>query len=188
MGKKVPKNVKETVTSTSRARGKNGIAGPSRVNLRSNRDRMQKNTRADEPLVKEEGEMSDHEEVYEQFKEVKWMEWCQDVMADEVKTLDRLHRLQTTSANLPKDKVHLFSCSFIVDKAPVSGPHAFFPSFIAIVQVLARIRKYLQLIGRRIDRIVFEHEEEPHKQDSMFFVSPLCIHLQPMLPRSIMEF
>lgn len=60
-----------------------------------------------EPLVKEEGEMSDTEEVYEQFKEVKWMEWCEDVMADETKTLTRLQRLQTTSAELPKEKVHL---------------------------------------------------------------------------------
>ena len=33
-----------------------------------------------EALVKEEGEISDTEEVYEQFKEVKWMEWCSDVL------------------------------------------------------------------------------------------------------------
>ena len=52
--------------------------------------------------------MSDNEEVYEHFKEVKWMEWCEDVMADEIKTLERLHRLQTTSAKLPKEKVLLF--------------------------------------------------------------------------------
>ena len=58
-----------------------------------------------EPLVKEEGEMSDDEEVYEQFKEVKWMEWCEDVMMDEERTLKRLQKLQTTSANLPKEKV-----------------------------------------------------------------------------------
>lgn len=90
-----------------------------------------------EPLVKEEGEMSDNEEVYEQFKEVKWMEWCEDVMMDEERTLKHLQRLQTTSANLPKDKV------------------------------LSKIRKYLQLLGRRIDQIVLEHEQEPHKQDRM---------------------
>ncbi|XP_031401570.1 protein CHROMATIN REMODELING 5 isoform X2 [Punica granatum] len=137
VGKKVPKNLKETAASATGARVKNGIAGPSRVNLRSNKDRLQKLPKAAEPLVKEEGEMSDHEEVYEQFKETKWMEWCQDVMADELKTLDRLHRLQTTSANLPKEKV------------------------------LARIRNYLQLIGRRIDSIVLEHEEDPFKQDRM---------------------
>lgn len=60
-----------------------------------------------EPLVKEEGEMSDNEEVYEQFKEVKWMEWCEDVMVDEMRTLKRLQKLQTTSADLPKEKVNL---------------------------------------------------------------------------------
>ena len=68
-----------------------------------------------EPLVKEEGEMSDNEEVYEQFKEVKWMEWCEDVMVDEIKTLKRLQRLQTTSADLPKEKVHIsFNFSFFI--------------------------------------------------------------------------
>lgn len=55
--------------------------------------------------MKEEGEMSDDEEVYEQFKEQKWMEWCEDVLADEIKTLGRLQKLQTTSADLPKEKV-----------------------------------------------------------------------------------
>ncbi|XVF04811.1 hypothetical protein REPUB_Repub05bG0117700 [Reevesia pubescens] len=90
-----------------------------------------------EPLVKEEGEMSDNEEVYEQFKEVKWMEWCEDVMIDEIKTLRRLQRLQTTSADLPKDKV------------------------------LSKIRNYLQLLGRRIDQIVLEHEDELYRQDRM---------------------
>lgn len=66
-----------------------------------------------EPLVKEEGEMSDDEEVYEKFKEEKWMEWCEEMMTSEIKTLNRLHRLQTTSANLPKEKVRLsFASSF----------------------------------------------------------------------------
>ncbi|GAB4856000.1 Protein CHROMATIN REMODELING 5 [Ancistrocladus abbreviatus] len=90
-----------------------------------------------EVLVKEEGEMSDNEEVYEQFKEVKWMEWCEDVMASEEKTLRRLQKLQTISADLPKEKV------------------------------LSKIRNYLQLLGRRIDQIVVENEREPHKQDRM---------------------
>jgi chromodomain-helicase-DNA-binding protein 1 len=76
------------------------------VNVQMRKDRFQK-PRKVEPIVKEEGEMSDNEEVYEQFKEVKWMEWCQDVMVEEMKTLKRLHRLQTTSANLPKEKVPL---------------------------------------------------------------------------------
>lgn len=53
--------------------------------------------------------MSDNEEVYEQFKEVKWMEWCEDVMMDEERTLKRLQKLQTTSADLPKEKVDLLT-------------------------------------------------------------------------------
>ncbi|CAN8257999.1 unnamed protein product [Cochlearia groenlandica] len=90
-----------------------------------------------EPLVKEEGEMSDDEEVYEQFKEQKWMEWCEDVLADQIKTLERLQKLQTTSADLPKEKV------------------------------LFKIRRYLQILGKRIDEIVLEHEEDLYKQDRM---------------------
>nr|GLL31599.1 protein CHROMATIN REMODELING 5 isoform X2 [Ipomoea trifida] len=90
-----------------------------------------------EQLVKEEGEMSDNEEVYKQFKEGKWMEWCEDVMIDEEKTLKRLQKLQTTSADLPKEKV------------------------------LSKIRNYLQLLGRRIDQIVFEYAQESYKQERM---------------------
>uniref|UniRef100_A0A7N0TB68 Protein CHROMATIN REMODELING 5 n=2 Tax=Kalanchoe fedtschenkoi TaxID=63787 RepID=A0A7N0TB68_KALFE len=90
-----------------------------------------------ETMAKEEGEMSDNEEVYEQFKEVKWLEWCSDVMTGEERTLKRLHKLQKTSADLPKEKV------------------------------LAKIRNYLKLLGRRIDQIVFDHEEEPYKQERM---------------------
>ncbi|KAL3529980.1 hypothetical protein ACH5RR_009302 [Cinchona calisaya] len=61
-----------------------------------------------EPLVKEEGEMSDTEEVHGQFKEVKWREWCEDVMVDEEKTLKHLQKLHTTSADIPKEKeLHL---------------------------------------------------------------------------------
>lgn len=76
------------------------------------RGRAAKGQKKVEPLVKEEGEMSDNEEVYEQFKEVKWMEWCEDVMVYEEKTLKRLQRLQTTSADLPKDKVNLLNSVF----------------------------------------------------------------------------
>ena len=78
--------------------------GSPKLNFKMSRDRPQRPLKV-EPLVKEEGEMSDNEEVYGQFKEVKWMEWCEDVMIDEIKTLRRLQRLQTTSADLPKDKV-----------------------------------------------------------------------------------
>ncbi|CAH9070585.1 unnamed protein product [Cuscuta europaea] len=90
-----------------------------------------------EPLVKEEGEMSDDEEVYKQFKEGKWMEWCEDVMVHEEKTLKRLQRLQTTSADLPKEKV------------------------------LSKIRNYLELLGRRIDQIVYEYAQDTYKQERM---------------------
>uniref|UniRef100_A0A7N0TAC1 Chromodomain-helicase-DNA-binding protein 1-like C-terminal domain-containing protein n=1 Tax=Kalanchoe fedtschenkoi TaxID=63787 RepID=A0A7N0TAC1_KALFE len=65
------------------------------------------------------------------------MEWCSDVMTGEERTLKRLHKLQKTSADLPKEKV------------------------------LAKIRNYLKLLGRRIDQIVFDHEEEPYKQERM---------------------
>ncbi|XP_039054368.1 protein CHROMATIN REMODELING 5-like [Hibiscus syriacus] len=67
----------------------------------------------------------------------KWMEWCEDVMIDEIKTLRRLQRLQTTSADLHKDKV------------------------------LSKIRNYLQLLRRRIDGIVREHEVELYRKDRM---------------------
>lgn len=117
-----------------RGRGKGGRLSSPKVTTA--KTRSQRAHRA-EPLVKEEGEMSDNEEVYEQFKEVKWMEWCEDVMIYEERTLKRLQRLQNTSADLPKDKV------------------------------LSKIRKYLQLLGRRIDQIVLENEHESHKQDRM---------------------
>lgn len=88
----------------SRGKGKQGKPGFPNYNAQINKVKAAR-TQKYEPLVKEEGEMSDTEEVYEQFKEVKWMEWCEDVMADEKKTLTRLQRLQTTSAELPKEKV-----------------------------------------------------------------------------------
>ncbi|KAL1832124.1 hypothetical protein ACET3Z_001775 [Daucus carota] len=122
--------------SLSRSKGKQGKQGSPKYNPQVIKVKTAR-TQKVEPLVKEEGEMSDTEEVYEQFKEVKWMEWCEDVMADETKTLTRLQRLQTTSAELPKEKV------------------------------LSRIRNYLQILGRRVDQIVLEHEEELYKQDRM---------------------
>ncbi|XP_071726363.1 protein CHROMATIN REMODELING 5 [Rutidosis leptorrhynchoides] len=122
---------------TSRGKGQQWKHGSPDIikgqNLKLKMTRGKKN----EVLAKEEGEMSDTEEVYEQFKEVKWMEWCEDVLTEEKKTLERLHRLQTTSAELPKEKV------------------------------LQRIRTYLQLLGRRIDEIVTDHEVDLHKQERM---------------------
>lgn len=121
---------------TSRTRGKQWKPGSPETKLPKNKIKVTRGKK-NEPLVKEEGEMSDTEEVYEQFKEVKWMEWCEDVLTEEKKTLERLHRLQTTSADLPKEKV------------------------------LSRIRNYLQLLGRRIDQIVIDHEDDPYKQEKM---------------------
>lgn len=136
VGRKASNKQKESLPSTAAPLGKGKQSKLSSLNVKMGRGRAAKGQKV-EPLVKEEGEMSDNDEVYEQFKEVKWMEWCEDVMVDEEKTLKRLQRLQTTSADLPKDKV------------------------------LAKIRNYLQLLGRRIDQIVLEYEKEPHKQERM---------------------
>uniref|UniRef100_A0A7N0SWY7 Protein CHROMATIN REMODELING 5 n=1 Tax=Kalanchoe fedtschenkoi TaxID=63787 RepID=A0A7N0SWY7_KALFE len=136
--RKSSKKDKEILSSASLTT-KNGMKvkqGGGRVNPQMNNLRTRKQQKV-ETMAKEEGEMSDNEEVYEQFKEVKWMEWCSDVMAGEERTLKRLHKLQKTSADLPKEKV------------------------------LAKIRNYLKLLGRRIDQIVFDNEEEPYKQDRM---------------------
>ncbi|KAK7276699.1 hypothetical protein RIF29_17844 [Crotalaria pallida] len=137
VGRKPSKKERERMMNSSLLRGQEKKKlGTAKVNVQMRKDRLQKPQKV-EPIVKEEGEMSDNDEVYEQFKEVKWMEWCQDVMVEEMKTLKRLHRLQTTSANLPKEKV------------------------------LSKIRNYLQLLGRRIDQIVVDNEVEPYKQDRM---------------------
>lgn len=137
-GRKGSKKQKEQFPNnpTSRTRGKQWKPGSPETKQPKNKIKLSRGKK-NEPLVKEEGEMSDTEEVYEQFKEVKWMEWCEDVLTEEKKTLERLHRLQTTSADLPKEKV------------------------------LSRIRNYLQLLGRRIDQIVIDHEEDPYKQEKM---------------------
>ncbi|KAL4324487.1 hypothetical protein GQ457_11G018950 [Hibiscus cannabinus] len=42
-----------------------------------------------------------------------------------------------------------------------------FIKFSIFFQVLSKIRNYLQLLGRRIDQIVFEHEDEVYRQDRM---------------------
>lgn len=49
-------------------------------------------------------------------------------------------------------------------------PFIFLISFLSLlcVQVLSRIRNYLQLLGRKIDQIVIDHEEDPYKQESMY--------------------
>ncbi|KAJ6948287.1 protein CHROMATIN REMODELING 5-like isoform X2 [Populus alba x Populus x berolinensis] len=137
-GRKASKKERENVLNFSAARGRDKKVKPGSVmvSVQANKNRPQRPQRV-EQLAKEEGEMSDNEELCEQFKEVKWMEWCEEVMSDEIKTLKRLNKLQTTSADLPKEKV------------------------------LSKIRNYLQLIGRRVDQIVFEYEAELYKQDRM---------------------
>ncbi|KAL6518731.1 Protein CHROMATIN REMODELING 5 [Orobanche hederae] len=134
-GRKNSKKQKETAIS-SRGKGRQVKPSSPGVNVQTNKKGAPKSQKI-EPLVKEEGEMSDNEEVYEQFKEVKWMEWCEDVMRDEEKTLKRLQKLQSTSADLPKEKV------------------------------LSKIRTYLQLIGRRIDQVVSEYQQESYRQERM---------------------
>lgn len=106
VGRKASKKERENLINISVTRGQEKKKlGSTKVNVQIRKDRPLRPQRV-EPVAKEEGEMSDNDEVYEQFKEVKWMEWCQEFMVDEMKTLKRLHRLQTTSANLPKEKVH----------------------------------------------------------------------------------
>ncbi|KAJ6424815.1 hypothetical protein OIU84_025561 [Salix udensis] len=136
--RKASKKGGENVLNISAARGRDKKMKPGSVmmSVQTNKNRPQRPQRV-EQLAKEEGEMSDNEELCEQFKEVKWMEWCEEVMVDEIKTLKRLNKLQTTSADLPKEKV------------------------------LSKIRNYLQLIGWRVDQIVLDYEAELYKQDRM---------------------
>ncbi|XP_038988739.1 protein CHROMATIN REMODELING 5-like isoform X3 [Phoenix dactylifera] len=134
--RKIAKTELENVSRTSNNRSRNATSKLPKLNLGANKDHLQRCQKV-EPQVKEEGEISESEqERYQQFKEEKWMEWCADVMEEEEQTLKRLKRLQTTSLDLPKEKV------------------------------LARIRKYLQLIGRKIDKIVQQHEVS-YKQSRM---------------------
>lgn len=110
-GRKGSKKQKDNLPN-NRGKGKQKPSSPE-IKVPNTRLKMTRGKK-NEALVKEEGEMSDTEEVYEQFKEVKWMEWCEDVLTEERKTLERLHRLQTTSADLPKEKVHISTLNFFV--------------------------------------------------------------------------
>lgn len=167
--RKVSKKQRENVLNISmpRSKGKQGKQGSSKLDVQTNRVRRLKAQKA-EPLMKEEGEMSDTEEVYEQFKEVKWMEWCEDVMVEEEKTLKRLQRLQSTSADLPKEKVLLgysiscFSClfssfySFLIVLLLTVLLYRFFPKFGSICNFLGEglIKLFLNmrtsLIGKKV--------------------------------------
>ncbi|KAG0487905.1 hypothetical protein HPP92_006716 [Vanilla planifolia] len=126
--RKLLKNQEDNVMTTTHSKNVNRKDSSPSGSFRANRVSIKKQKNI-EPKVKEEGELSESEqERYQQFKEEKWMEWCADVMEDEEQTLRRLERLQTTSLNLPKEKV------------------------------LARITRYLQLLGRKIDKIVQQYE------------------------------
>lgn len=100
-----------------------------------NKERHQKRPKV-EPRVKEEGEISESEEpqyhrykekIDQETKEERWRAWCANVMDDQLRTLKRLQKLQTTSVDLPKE------------------------------EVLYKVKKYLQLLGQKIDLILKEH-------------------------------
>lgn len=104
---------------------------------KSNKDDIKKR-KVVEPEAREEGEISESEAEtkYRLDKEEKWLEWCSEVLDDEQDILKRLDRLQNTSVNLPKEKV------------------------------LSRIRRYLQIIGEKIGKVIVQHGES-YKQSRM---------------------
>ncbi|XP_077251792.1 protein CHROMATIN REMODELING 5-like isoform X2 [Tasmannia lanceolata] len=117
--------------SNTRSKEVQGKAAFSKLNVRTNGEPLHKRQRV-EAKVKEEGEISESEhDTYQRFKEEKWRDWCTSVMDGEMRTLKRLEKLQTTSEDLPKEKV------------------------------LFKIRNYLQLLGRKIDQIVQEQAAPP---------------------------
>jgi len=108
-GKGSRKNAKiegeNMIITNSRSKDANWKSSSLKLSSRARKVSLQKRQTV-EPRVKEEGEISESEpENYEQYKEEKWMEWCEDVMKEEEQTLTRLERLQTTSLDLPKEKV-----------------------------------------------------------------------------------
>ena len=72
VGKKPSKKEREHLVNISLSSGqeKKKQLGSSKFNVKIRKDGLQKPLKV-EPIVKEEGEMSDDEEVHEQFKEVK---------------------------------------------------------------------------------------------------------------------
>ncbi|MCO5575317.1 hypothetical protein L7F22_029117 [Adiantum nelumboides] len=98
-----------------------------------NRDNALKRQRV-EASAKEEGEISESEEprykekLDQEAREERWREWCESNMQDQMPTLKRLQKLQNTSSDLPKD------------------------------EVLKRVKKYLKLLGRKIDIVLQDHE------------------------------
>jgi chromodomain-helicase-DNA-binding protein 1 len=103
----------ETINASRVSNGRQKESLKPESSRRSSRLNNVENHKRDsvEAEVKEEGEISDSEPEarYRQNKEDKWREWCADVIADEEDTLKRLERLQTTSVDLPKEKVWPFN-------------------------------------------------------------------------------
>ncbi|CAA3031731.1 Hypothetical predicted protein [Olea europaea subsp. europaea] len=134
---------------------KSDFPNPS-VQINSSRARKPQNVK---PLVKEEGEMSDSGEVYEQFKEAKWMEWCEDVMIDEEKTLKHFQKLQSTSADLPKEKVLSKIRNYQIVSEYEKEPYR-------QERMTTRIWKYVStfsnLSGERLQQIHSKLKEEQH--------------------------
>ncbi|KAF3777906.1 CHROMATIN REMODELING 5 protein [Nymphaea thermarum] len=139
------KNLKMDLTSKSSKGEKASLLNVSFLGVKGKSGAVKSKTHKDnkaEPRVKEEGEISESEDleryrrykekIDQETKEEKWREWCADVMSDELRTLRRLQKLQTTSENLPK------------------------------AEVLSKVRKYLQVLGHKIDLIVQEHAKS-HK-------------------------
>eukprot|EP00250_Pteridium_aquilinum_P009901 c19015_g1_i2 orf=976-6498(-) len=99
----------------------------------SSRDHLLKRQKV-EASAKEEGEISETEEprykekLDQEAREERWREWCETNMQDQLPTLKRLEKLQSTSSDLPKD------------------------------EVLKRVKKYLKLLGRKIEVILQDHE------------------------------
>lgn len=125
---KFSKSGGEDLLKLSKAQSKEvkGKLGSSRPSVRINKETLQKRQRV-EPRVKEEGEISpeSEHERYRQFKEEKWREWCAEEMDGEKQTLKLLEELQTTSEDLPKEKVN-----FLLYKFP---HHCSFLCFITII-------------------------------------------------------
>eukprot|EP00252_Welwitschia_mirabilis_P022955 TRINITY_DN6373_c0_g1_i2.p1 TRINITY_DN6373_c0_g1~~TRINITY_DN6373_c0_g1_i2.p1 ORF type:complete len:1772 (+),score=448.14 TRINITY_DN6373_c0_g1_i2:174-5489(+) len=139
---KTPKSIKkepeqDMKLATNSLKGMYGNSSSVKHRTKPNREYSKRHAKI-EAQAKEEGEISESEEPhYKKYKEKldretrerEWKEWCAHMMEDQLHTLHRLQKLQTTSVDLPKDKV------------------------------LYKVRKYLQLIGQKIDIILKEYSD-----------------------------
>ncbi|KAH7426872.1 hypothetical protein KP509_10G020300 [Ceratopteris richardii] len=141
---KVPlkKEHSEVKSSKLNTMDRNGKSSSVSANVRSRRGLSAQTSNRDNPIkrqkveasAKEEGEISESEEprykerLDQEAREERWREWCETNMQDQIPTLKRLEKLQSTSSDLPKD------------------------------EVLKRVKKYLKLLGRKIEDILQDHE------------------------------